>query len=403
MAEFKHWVSYFYAYNGDIKGKNVGFVKIDVREGKCRLYICLKGVYGFEQKGLAVNLFVRRNGRPEKLLIGQMRLRDGCGEFAASTNAENLFGTGERLLTSGGIWLCGGEKDTIYLTSWEKSCLDIHDFLPKPPMGTPTQIPGQGNGRSQSAGRISGQGSKEAGQKFRREEGEAADRRRAGEEGETADRRKSGQEERSADRQSFTEEGQPAKEEAWAAGYPEEAPAAEDYEEERGGTSDRQSYDAAENREAEELQVSIQETAAASQRRLPASLWENLCRYYPKAAPELAAEGIQLLQIRPSDIRYLPRRLWHLGSNSFLLHGYYRYKHLVLGRLVKTGAYILGVRGNQEEREKFSASLFGFHHFLPVNRDGTIGYWYMPITMDNEEGANISEEEKAESEADSYM
>lgn len=365
MAEFKHWVSYFYAYNGEIKGKNVGFVKIDVREGKCRLYICLKGVYGFEREGLAVNLFVRKNGRPEKLLVGQMRLLDGNGEFTASTNAENLFGTGERLLTSGGIWLCGKEKDTMYLTSWEKACLDIHDFMSEKTKDKPQRKQTRKNkaettaepalGTEKAAGAESGVG-------HDTETGGANDSDLAVEEGEAT--HKNG--------------GESAEE------------------------STEESEEESEEKGAETTNISAQETAAAVERRGSASLWENLCRYYPKTAPELARNGVELLQIRPADIRYLPRRLWHLGSNSFLLHGYYRYKHLILGRIAESGTYILGVRGNQEEREKFSAGLFGFHRFLPVNRDGMTGYWYMPITIDNEEGAMFGGDVGAEPEADGY-
>lgn len=361
MAEFKHWVSYFYAYNGDIKGKNVGFVKMDVREGKCRLYICLKGVYGFEREGLAVNLFVRRNGRPEKLPIGRMDLREGNGEFTASTNAENLFGTGERLLTTGGVWLCGGEKDTIYLTSWEKSCLNIHDFLPQSRMEKPVQ-------GSEKNSAVPDSGS------FRK------------------------------DRQTVGRET--AKEEEQATEVREESTqlsgSSSGQDGEKNGRMEKEN-EGADRLKAQEAEASGEEEAAAAiERRLPASLWENLCRYYPKTAPELAADGIELLQIRPADIRYLPRRLWHLGSNSFLLHGYYRYKHLILGRMAKNDTYFLGVRGSQEEREKFSARLFGFYQFLPINRNGVAGYWYMPITMDNEEGENISEEEGTEPEEERY-
>ena len=115
-------------------------------------------------------------------------------------------------------------------------------------------------------------------------------------------------------------------------------------------------------------------------------LWESLCRYYPKTAPELRREGVELLQIRPADLRYLPRRLWHFGSNSFLLHGYYHYRHLILGRISRDGGqeYILGVRGTKDDRERFSAGLFGFGNFLTADEDGYEGYWYTKITLDGE-------------------
>lgn len=350
MAEFKHWISYLYAYNGEIKGKNVGFVKIDVREGKCRLYICLKGICGFEKEGLAVNLFVRKNGRPEKLPIGRMKLLDGSGEFTASTNAENLFGTGERLMFSGGVWLCGKERDTIYLSSWEKACLDIRDFLPEK-TGLDREKDGlraKGPAKERTGGRVGGPAEVQTG----------------GRAGEPAEVRTGQEKEQAGQSTEQRAEGQQGE------GQQEEP------------------------RDEASQAVSEKEAASACEPRGPVSLWENLCRYYPKTAPELAKNGIELLQIRPADIRYLPRGLWHLGSNSFLLHGYYRYKHLVLGRFAENGRYFLGVRGSQEEREKFSAGLFGFHRFLPVGQEGRAGYWYIPVAIEDEEGA--AEEETAE-------
>ena len=70
MSEFKRWISYIYAYNGEIKGKNVGFAKIEARDGKCRLNISIKGAYGCDTRGLDVGLFVRRSGRPVRFSAG---------------------------------------------------------------------------------------------------------------------------------------------------------------------------------------------------------------------------------------------------------------------------------------------------------------------------------------------
>jgi hypothetical protein len=304
MAEYKHWISYFYAYNGEIKGKNVGFVKLDVREGKCRLYLCLKGVYGFEKKGLEVYLLTGKEGKPQKTKIGQLSLKGGNGEFIASSGEENLFGTGDSLLNSQGIYLQGEEKGTVYLSIWEKRKGNLGDFLPA---------------KKQKVATVDLSEPMEVAAVDLQELPEAA----------------------AVDSPELTE---------IAATDIQESP----------------------------------ETAESGSTKLPGTLWDTFCRYYPRVTPNLTAQGVELLQIRPEDIRYLPRHLWHLGSNSFLLHGYYRYRQLVLGRIRDNDTYILGVRGTQEERETFSANLFGFHRFLPVNQEGIAGYWYLPVSLEEE-------------------
>ena len=109
------------------------------------------------------------------------------------------------------------------------------------------------------------------------------------------------------------------------------------------------------------------------------TLWESLSRYYPQIWPQWQKQGVEMLQIRPADIRYLPRRLWYYGSNSFLLHGYYQYKHLMLGHIKGEDSYLLGVPGRRDPRESYSAGMFGFHYFLPVQ--GQEGYWYTKIRL----------------------
>ena len=64
--------------------------------------------------------------------------------------------------------------------------------------------------------------------------------------------------------------------------------------------------------------------------------------------------------------------------NSFLLHGYYNYGHLVLDE--KNGRSRLGVPGNYYEREEVVAGMFGFPDFEPAKgrekQTGVFGYYF---------------------------
>ena len=70
-------------------------------------------------------------------------------------------------------------------------------------------------------------------------------------------------------------------------------------------------------------------------------------------------------RIAITDIRLLPSRNWHLCSNSFLVHGFFCYHYLVLKTVnAPDGTQIyLGVPGIYASQERMMALLFGFNDF----------------------------------------
>ena len=66
-------------------------------------------------------------------------------------------------------------------------------------------------------------------------------------------------------------------------------------------------------------------------------------------------------KIGRSDIARLPRKFWPLANNSFLLHGYHNYSHLML--IEEGGRAWLGVPGIYSPQEARAADLFGFPRF----------------------------------------
>ena len=90
-------------------------------------------------------------------------------------------------------------------------------------------------------------------------------------------------------------------------------------------------------------------------------------------------------KIQRSEMSILPRRYWHLANNSFLLHGYHNYNHLLL--IEKDGHYWLGVPGIYDPHEARAARLFGFPQFTDsyndslqltddeCNPNANFGYW----------------------------
>lgn len=112
--------------------------------------------------------------------------------------------------------------------------------------------------------------------------------------------------------------------------------------------------------------------------------WQQLSSIYPHIAP--FNDEREYLSITPADFVILQRQYYRLVSNSFLLHGFYNYNHLILTRIERTGAvrYYVGVPGNFYEKERQVAIMFGFESFEckrePVEQ-GDFGYYCIRVDL----------------------
>lgn len=84
---------------------------------------------------------------------------------------------------------------------------------------------------------------------------------------------------------------------------------------------------------------------------------------------------ITCVKIELKHIRELPRRYWYLGNNSFLLHGFFNYRYLVVGKMEES-TWFIGVPGIYQAQERVMATIFGFPEFMPEPVENQFGYWY---------------------------
>lgn len=94
--------------------------------------------------------------------------------------------------------------------------------------------------------------------------------------------------------------------------------------------------------------------------------WEQLLRCYKKVHP--FGDDRVFLSVEPKDFIILQAPYQRLVNNSFLLHGFYNYRHMILGPDKEIGdgdgtCFYLGVPGTYFEREKMVAIMFGFEGF----------------------------------------
>lgn len=94
-------------------------------------------------------------------------------------------------------------------------------------------------------------------------------------------------------------------------------------------------------------------------------------------------------KIQRQGLSRLPRREWRIANNSFLLHGFYNYHHLLY--MEEDGNVWIGVPGIFHKKEQEAARAFGFPEFrrllnneieLEENEKNTyedFGYWCRQI------------------------
>lgn len=94
--------------------------------------------------------------------------------------------------------------------------------------------------------------------------------------------------------------------------------------------------------------------------------WEQLMNDYPQIHP--FGDNRVFITIEPKDFIILQASYQKLVNNSFLLHGFYNYRYLILGPDKEIGekdkeCFYLGVPGTYFERERMVAVMFGFEGF----------------------------------------
>ena len=112
--------------------------------------------------------------------------------------------------------------------------------------------------------------------------------------------------------------------------------------------------------------------------------WQQLCKEFPNVHP--FPNRKIFLSIKPEDFIILQQEYQKLVHNSFLLHGFYNYGHIILGKLTEeeeTPIYI-GVPGVYYEQEKRAAQMFGFVGFESIEHPvqaGSYGYYMIEVEI----------------------
>lgn len=112
--------------------------------------------------------------------------------------------------------------------------------------------------------------------------------------------------------------------------------------------------------------------------------WQQLQKIHPHIRP--FQDEREYLSLRPEDFVILHSSAYRLAQNSFLLHGYFNYDHLILTHVSQKGEnqYYIGVPGNFFEKEKQVAIMYGFESFecrQEPAREGEFGYYMIRVEL----------------------
>lgn len=420
MAEYRRFISYMYLYEDGRKTINSGFVRVESRDGQCRVSVHMTGIYGSENSSYRVYMLIRGQGGYIGIAVGELTIRQQSGNMELVMDSEHLMGTEYDLSRISGMVLLG-ENGRIYGTRWDDEPLETDKFVNGEQLSGLLVRFGDKNDDeavSEAADAVdisqnsenavvdaadavqrNGDAAAGAADTERKFEDTAAENKTVADMDFAAE--KTG--EQHADENPMISE-----EELISAANSENTAGLKNLEKDYPENTEK-SVLVASDAVLEDAEL-VQETEQAGTMNAYDLLMSQLPQMYPFEDDSVAA----CVRLELQDIGRMPMPCWIYGSNSFLLHGYYCYRHLILAKVERkrekeeingrdensgSGAnnayhannedagreavYLMGVPGIWQHREQYMASMFGFRKFRPVSREnhgrGAFGYWCVEL------------------------
>ena len=395
MSGFQRFVSYINLYEGNKKIRNVGFAKIEQQDGQCKIEIHLKGT-GYTGISCPMYLFVRKANQIEGISLGKIQVTNGAGLGNFLLKEENIANSGYGMKQVGGFLIFVTER-IMFASEWDDKEIFREQFIElsqeeKPVEAKLSQKEAKAEEKQPQKEIELPQKETKVEEKQPQEEIELSQEEK--EETEIAQKeakveREQPQEEiEISQKETKAEEKQPQEEIEFSQKETkvEEKQAQEEIElsqEEKEETEIAQKETKVEEKQP---QKEIRATEAVAQHKRAPELcwyhkWQFILENYPVMTP-FEEEDILCVRLELKDLRLLPQRYWYLGNNSFLLHGFFNYRYLILGLMEEEGKkrWFIGVPGIYQSQERVMASVFGFSEYrsekTAPQKTGQFGYWY---------------------------
>lgn len=415
MADYQRFVSYIYSYPGGVKDKNVGFAKVEVRSGEMRLNINLRGVYTDTPQMFGVHMLIDRDdaipGRYRLMKVGDCLVNNGMASYAGIFNAGNIENSGYTSSDICGIAVANkGDRYYMMFSMWEDYDInpDVIEFAGSGvrKYGGNVEIEGESEDDIDSSGsgeiRGLGKGYTEGSEGNKEDDAGGQDNRVSdGENGEVR-YAEGGEGNKNGNVVNYASGSQCNKGD-YDRKSGEDRYVGERENDRNGGTRNRGEENTPDihmqNRYNEELQAMESEEDDTESCGCPNKVNEktrqDACnerlykKLYSKADYVDAFDDdyfYDCIEVTPQMLSRLPLKDKEIINNSFLIHGYYNFHHLLFGRVCdneNNTNYFIGVPGMYCNRERYMASMFGFSNFKKSHRSDYnnpyFGYWYQEI------------------------
>lgn len=390
MADYKRLVSYIYAYPGGVRDKNVGFAKAEVRNGQFKLTVSVKGVYTDTPELFGVYVMVdgkkHQPGGFTLLKTGTVMVNQGIGQYQDLFNPMNINQSGYTFEDISGIALARENEDFYRMFSlWEDCILNTEDITFAQPEAAAASNPvAQADSEEVS---VKEQVNRTTGQEAERKSAEMSGNVR---ESETVRRNAEDVSENEVEEAAVT--SKPA--------TPESAQSAGQQADLQQETAQMKAQQVRTMEAVQELlfrntnpqgtmpqNTKLQDTTpqnAKPQEEMPAFEKVFINRDFIDAFED--DYFYDCVEVTPELLKQLPIEDDAVVNNSFLVHGYYNFKHILFGKVCENDnntRYFIGVPGMYCNRERFMASMFGFCNFKKSHRSDYsnpyFGYWYQEI------------------------
>lgn len=379
--DYQRLVSYIYSYPEGVKGRNVGFAKALVHQGQFKLNISLRGVKTDSPEMFGIYMMVTDGGY-RLIKLGECLVKMGQMEYSGIFNPDNINETGYGFKDICGLAVA--REDARYdcmLSMWKDE--DV----------TPDMLvfSGMDAKKQAEAEIVIKERMRQSDEEEKRQETAESSVVRQEMAGYNAAMRERGQSE-SGGQQPVQSES------AMLAGKSEMVQTKQIVVEEQQIVQTKQAEVAAEsvtmpeNIKADGVAAKIHaETQHLQQKahRANATQTDPFEKLFVRADYIDAFDDdyfYDCIEVSPEKLKCLNQNEIDIAGNSFLLHGYYNFRHILFGRVrdnLDNTKYFIGVPGMYCNRERYMASMFGFNNFKKSHRSDYanpyFGYWYQEI------------------------
>ncbi len=131
LAGYRRFVAYVYEYPDGKKGNGKGFIKVEARDGKCRMNYRIQGIYGKEEAPCKIYGFVRKSDGCEGIYLGECDLAGDTVQFQTEVPDQGLGGTAYGLNDLSGLVMLTGDG-IMYGTGWDDRPVRLEEIrLPR--------------------------------------------------------------------------------------------------------------------------------------------------------------------------------------------------------------------------------------------------------------------------------